>query len=224
MGGSNRKFDGDDDMKNVHEGPASESNLLQAGIIKSLLDSIPDMVFYKDLHGVYLGCNAAFARQLGRNETEVTGRTDYDFYCPEEADGYREGDRMTLIGRTPRHIEDWMRWPDGSLRLIDTIKSPLLSGDGTLIGVVGVCRDVIEIKQAEEEALKAKAKAQESEERYRALEKRCQAIFSTLLHKLFSASAHSLARQQKQESKNRPSLILFDFYLPLLKKFRNILD
>jgi PAS domain S-box-containing protein len=156
-------------MKNVHEGPASESNLLQAGIIKSLLDSIPDMVFYKDLNGVYLGCNAAFARQLGRNETEVTGRTDYDFYCPEEADGYREGDRMTLIGRTPRHIEDWMRWPDGSLRLIDTIKSPLLSGDGTLIGVVGVCRDVTEIKQAEEEALKAKAKAQESEERYRAL-------------------------------------------------------
>jgi PAS domain-containing protein len=50
----------------------------QAALLSGLLDSIPDMVFFKNISGVYLGCNPAFSRFVGRPREEITGRTDYD--------------------------------------------------------------------------------------------------------------------------------------------------
>jgi len=49
----------------------------QAGLITSLLNSIPDLIFFKNTEGVYLGCNPAFTEHLGKNPQDIVGKTDF---------------------------------------------------------------------------------------------------------------------------------------------------
>ncbi|MFO7913044.1 MAG: PAS domain-containing protein [Desulfotignum sp.] len=121
----------------------------QLGLITSLVNSMPDLVFYKDLQGVYLGCNLAFAGHVGRTQEEIIGKTDYDLYTTAEANAFRANDmRMLDMGR-PRHNEEWINYPDGRRVLLDTLKAPLFSLDGDIIGSIGISRDITKQKQLE---------------------------------------------------------------------------
>jgi len=139
---------------------AEERDRYQMGFISSLLNSIPDIVFYKDMDGVYLGCNEEFARHVGWPREEIVGKTDYDLYTREEADEFRVNDRLMLESGGPRHNEEWISYPDGRRVLLDTLKTVLRDSDGNWIGTLGISRDITDRKRAEE-ALR------ESEERVR---------------------------------------------------------
>ncbi|MEI6786668.1 MAG: PAS domain S-box protein, partial [Verrucomicrobiota bacterium] len=121
----------------------------QAALIRSLLDSIPDIVFFKDTEGVYLGCNPAFAEVVGRPRNEIVGKTDHDLVAKASADFFREQDRQMLAERKPRHNEEFITYPDGRRVLLDTLKTPYWGPDGELIGVLGIGRDVTTQQQAE---------------------------------------------------------------------------
>ncbi len=122
----------------------------QASLITSLLDSIPDIVFYKDLHGMYLGCNAEFARHAGRSKEAIVGHTDFELYSRDDAEAFRGNDRKALESNRPRHNEEWITYPDGRKVLLDTLKTPYRDAAGNLVGVIGVSRDITEQKQAAE--------------------------------------------------------------------------
>jgi len=130
---------------------AEERNKYQLGLIASLLSSIPDIVFYKDTDGVYLGCNAEFARHLGLATDEIVGKTDHDLYSQAEADAFCDNDRRMLAQGVPRRNEEWVEYPDGRRVLLDTLKAPLLATDGKIIGLVGISRDITDRNRAEEE-------------------------------------------------------------------------
>jgi len=123
----------------------------QKALLASLIDSIPDMVFYKDLDGVYLGCNPAFAEFAGRPPGEVVGSTDHDLFSADVADYFRRNDRLMLARQAPRHNEEWVAYPDGRRLLLDTLKTPYRGPDGELLGVLGVSRDITERKRVEEQ-------------------------------------------------------------------------
>ncbi|MDO9326729.1 MAG: PAS domain S-box protein, partial [Methanoregula sp.] len=55
----------------------------RTALLTNLLDSIPDIVFFKDTKGVYLGCNPPFADFVGRTHAEIVGHTDYDLFSKE---------------------------------------------------------------------------------------------------------------------------------------------
>ena len=128
---------------------AEEKIRNQSALLNSLLDSIPDIIFYKDVHGVYLGCNPPFAEFVGRPKEEIIGRTDYDLFDQEIADFFREHDKKMLELRQPRHNDEWITYRDGRRRLIDTLKTPYWGPDGELIGILGVSRDITDRKNAE---------------------------------------------------------------------------
>jgi PAS domain S-box-containing protein len=119
-------------------------------MLHALLDSIPDIIFFKDIHGVYLGCNPPFAEFVGRPRAELIGKTDYDLFPRDVADFFKENDQRMLELQEPRHNEEWITYPDGRKILIDTLKTPYWGPDGTLIGVLGISRDITERKRAEE--------------------------------------------------------------------------
>ena len=126
----------------------------QQALIDGMVDSIPDLIFYKDHEGVYRGCNQAFGRFVGRGVEQILGRTDHDFFPAEVADFFREMDRAMLSSGEARQNEEWVDYPDGRRVLLDTLKTPYLGPRGEVLGVVGVSRDITRAK-AIEEALKA---------------------------------------------------------------------
>ena len=119
-------------------------------MIRSLLDSIPDIIFFKDIDGVYLGCNPPFAEFAGCSQDEIVGKTDCELFNKGVADFFRENDQCMLESCEPHHNEEWITYPDGRRKLIDTLKTPYWAADGTLIGVLGISRDITARKQAED--------------------------------------------------------------------------
>jgi PAS domain S-box-containing protein len=123
----------------------------QSTILYKVLDSIPDIIFFKNLDGAYLGCNAAFARFAGKNRSEIIGRTDYDLFDRKLADCLRTNNPLMMEQDEPRHDEEWIDYPDGRHVLVDTRKSPLLDSEGRMIGFLGISRDITDRKNAEDE-------------------------------------------------------------------------
>ena len=128
---------------------AEEEIQRQAALIRSLLDSIPDIVFFKNTEGVCLGCNPAFVEFVGRPRNEIIGKTAHDLFDQEIADAFREQDQQMLALRQPRHNEEWVTYPDGRKTLQNNLKTPYWGPDGELIGVLGISRDITAQKQAE---------------------------------------------------------------------------
>jgi len=129
---------------------ADEERVRQTGLISSLLDSIPDIIFFKDTNGVYLGCNPPFSEMVGRSKNEIIGRNDYDLFDQESAELFRYFDNEMLKQKLPRHNEEWITYPDGRKVLIDTLKTPYWASDGSLIGILGISRDITKRKVAED--------------------------------------------------------------------------
>jgi PAS domain S-box-containing protein len=120
--------------------------------LRTLVETIPDLIWLKDTSGVYLSCNTAFERLYGAKEAEITGKTDYDFVDQEQADFSRIHDRKAMAQDRPTINEEWRTFADGGYRgFFETIKTPLRDADGNLIGVLGIARDITARKNAEQQ-------------------------------------------------------------------------
>ena len=134
----------------------------QRALLYSLIDSIPDLIFYKDLKGVYLGCNPAFGKFVGFHRQDVVEKTDYDLFSREMADFFREQDRLMLSSGRPRNNEEWVDYPDGRRVLLETLRTPYFGPYGEILGLVGISRDVTERKEMQEELKRAKESAEKA--------------------------------------------------------------
>ncbi|MFH0995194.1 MAG: PAS domain S-box protein [Pseudomonadota bacterium] len=131
--------------------------------LRTLVQTIPDLIWLKDADGVYLSCNTRFERLYGASEKDIVGKTDYDFVDRELADFFLEHDRMAMAAGRPSANEEWLTFADDGYRgLFDTIKTPMCDADGKLIGVLGISRDITERKQAEGERLKLEGRLLQS--------------------------------------------------------------
>jgi len=129
---------------------ADDERVQQTGLITSLLDSIPDIIFFKDTQGVYLGCNPPFAELVGKPRSEIIGKSDYDLFDRDSADSFRFFDTQMLVQKKSQHNEEWITYPNGRRVLIDTLKTPYWASNGSLIGILGISRDITERKKAED--------------------------------------------------------------------------
>ncbi len=122
-----------------------------AALLRSLIDSIPDLIFYKDADAVYLGCNRAFAEYVGRTPAEVVGLRDEDLFEADVAAGRRAAVRELLATRRPKQSEETLVYPAGRVVAADTVRTPLVGPAGEFLGVIGVSHDVTGRKAAEHE-------------------------------------------------------------------------
>lgn len=118
--------------------------------INRFLDSIYDLVFFKDVNGVYRGCNDNFAALLNLPKEKIIGYTDYDLYPDAIADLFRDKDSQILKDMTPRKNEEWVTLADGSKSFMETLKTPYTGKDNNIVGFLGISRDITERKMAEE--------------------------------------------------------------------------
>ncbi|WP_407357195.1 PAS domain S-box protein [Methanolobus sp. WCC5] len=122
----------------------------ERSLLKSLLDSIPDMIFFKDPDGVYMGCNPEFSNFVGRKREDIIGKTDHDLFSKELADFFRMNDLLMMKEGKTRHNEESVVYPDGRNVMLYTTKAPLRNSAGKIIGLLGVGRDITDKWHAEQ--------------------------------------------------------------------------
>jgi PAS domain S-box-containing protein len=119
--------------------------------LRTLLDTLPDLVWLKDPEGIYLTCNRRFEDFFGAREAEVQGKTDFDFVDRELAEFFRENDRAAMQAGKPCSNEEWITFAsDGHRELLQTTKAPMFGTDGQLIGILGIGRDITRIRELQE--------------------------------------------------------------------------
>lgn len=133
----------------------------ERALLKTIIRSIPNLIWLKNYEGIYLACNREFERFFGKSESEIVGKKDYDFIDPELAKFFRDNDRAAIAADKPTVNEEWITYADDGRRaLLSTTKAPIRTADGTLIGVLGVAHDITERKLVEENL-------RESEEKFK---------------------------------------------------------
>jgi len=116
--------------------------------INTLLHTLPDLIWLKDIDGVYLACNAKFERMFGAKESDIIGKTDYDFVDKDLADFFRDKDKVALAAGKPSVNEELIPFADdGHTELVETIKTPMYDSAGKLLGILGVARDITQRKE-----------------------------------------------------------------------------
>ena len=118
--------------------------------LHTLVQAIPDLIWMKDKDGVYLSCNTMFERFFGAREADIAGKTDYDFVNRELADSFRDHDNKAMAAEKTTSNEEWITFADdGHRAFLDTIKTPMYDNQGTLIGVLGIGRDITDRRSVE---------------------------------------------------------------------------
>ncbi len=131
--------------------------MFQNSYYQTLIHAIPDLVWVKDLNGVYLSCNPAFERFFGALEEEIVGKTDYDFVSRELADFFRHHDQLAVAAAKSTTNEEWLTFADDGYRgLFETAKTPIYNDQHELIGVMGVARDISQNYQQRQDILEQK--------------------------------------------------------------------
>jgi PAS domain S-box-containing protein len=139
-------------ISDISERKQAENALADSEIrLRTLVQTIPDLIWLKDTNGVYLSCNKLFERFYGACEAEIVGKTDFDFVDRELADFFRRNDKMAMDAGKSITNEEWITYSDDGHRvLLETTKTPMLDLKGSLIGILGVGHEITERKHIEE--------------------------------------------------------------------------
>lgn len=115
--------------------------------LKTMIETLPSPVFYKNDNGVYKYTNAAFLDFLGFNKDEIIDKTVYDVYEPEIADIYHNADLELIMSKSTQSYETKVLYNDGSLRDVVISKAIHKDEEDNIKGVVGVMYDVSSEKE-----------------------------------------------------------------------------
>ena len=129
---------------------AEAALVAERNLLRTLIDHIPDLIFVKDTESRQLLNNAANLRLVGgEKDTEVVGKTVFDFYPHEQAQRYFDEDqRVMRSGQAQLNQEESVLDRNGRERWLLSSKVPLRDIDGKCIGLVGIKRDITEHRQA----------------------------------------------------------------------------
>ncbi len=119
-------------------------------LLHTLLDHLPDAIYFKDTQGTFLRVSRALARRLKSEPQEMVGKSDADFFPEEYAARAREDEQRLLESGEPMiGKEENPQWIDKGESWVSTTKVPLPDEHGNIIGTFGISHDITAQKEAE---------------------------------------------------------------------------
>jgi PAS domain S-box-containing protein len=133
------------ERKQAEEALAQEQSLMQA-----LMDNLPNRIYFKDRASRFIKISQSQAHMFGlRDPAQAVGKTDFEFFTEEHArQAYQDGQGIIQSGR-PLTKEEKETWADRPDTWVLTSKLPTRDKEGSILGILGLSRDITERKQAE---------------------------------------------------------------------------
>ena len=144
---------------------SQERLLKESALLKTILNTVPDLIFYKDMNGIYKGCNKAFGAFIGKSEQEIIGKDDVELFqlSGNAAQKFIEDDLQVMRGKLDTLIrEEEVLYPDGKRIYLETIKTLYYSEDNAPFGMVGISRNIQLRKETEKAYAEAIQRAHEA--------------------------------------------------------------
>lgn len=121
-------------------------------LLHALMETLPDAVYFKDLHSRFIRVSRALAIKDGvDNPAAFIGLTDFDRFTAEHArPAYEAEQKVIETGEPLTDLEEKETWPDGHVTWVTTTKLPLRDPKGKIVGTFGISRDITARKLAEQ--------------------------------------------------------------------------
>jgi PAS domain S-box-containing protein len=133
----------------------------ERNMLRTLIDSLPDLIYAKDVNCKFLLANDACCRVMGTDRTDVVGKDDFDFFPRDLAEGFHEDEQKVMrSGETLLNREESVLYRDGRRSHVLTTKVPLRDSQGRVIGIMGIGRDITARVEAENELRAAREAAE----------------------------------------------------------------
>jgi sigma-B regulation protein RsbU (phosphoserine phosphatase) len=123
----------------------------EAFLLQSLMNSIPDAVYFKDTRSRFLMISRALAKKHHLTDPQqAVGNTDADYFTsPHATQALADEQTIMRTGQPMEGIEESETWPDGSITWVSTTKMPLRNQAGRIVGTFGISRDITARKNAQ---------------------------------------------------------------------------
>jgi len=156
------------------EQEAQESVQDERWQLRTLIDSMPDFIFIKDRESRFTVANKKVALVMGTTPENLIGKTDFEFYTPDLAQGFYNDEQEIMRSGNPMiNYEEPALDEQGNRIIISTTKVPYRNKAGEVIGIVGICRDITRLKRIE---IQLRKKTEDLQETNRLLEERQEEI------------------------------------------------
>ena len=137
-------------VQDISQRKQTEAKLVQTNsIINSIISDTTDVIFVKDLQGRYIVANQAAADFLGITIEEILDRDDTALFEPEIARSIREVDRRVISEGIFLSYEEKIL-QNGIVRSLHQNKYPWRNEVGNILGVIGICRDLTELRKSQQ--------------------------------------------------------------------------
>jgi PAS domain S-box-containing protein len=131
---------------------AAAALALERGMVDTLMDHIPDHIYFKDRQSRFVRINKSMATSFSlKHPDEAVGKTDFDVFTAEHAQqAFQDEQRILQTGEPLVGREEKETWPDGSITWASTTKQCWRNERGEVIGTFGISRDITERRLAED--------------------------------------------------------------------------
>lgn len=118
-------------------------------LLESIINAIPDQIYYKNSEGYYLGSNKAFNDHIGFSKQEMINKQDVDLFPIKKARSNKSIEHQIDLTGKDIHQEEVVSNVAGKQHILDTVYTSFKKTDGDLLGYIQISRDISDIKNQE---------------------------------------------------------------------------